>query len=325
MKTAFITGATGCVGRNLVDILQEDGWRIICLHRASSDLSRLEGCDVECREVNLHDLNDVHSVIERADAIFHIAANVSHNPMYHAEQRKDNVIATYNLVMASLDKIRRFVFTSTGAAARGDGLSYDEIDKLRSGYIKTKKQSEIIVDLAVENYGLDAVTLRPIIIVGKYDYNNYSQIFSMLKTGKLRNSIPGALPFCNAEDIARAHLTAFERGRCGEQYYLGGEHTTWHDFCCRACDLMGIKHPRKPLPLWMYYVTSHCMMLHQKWTGKPALITPELVDLMSTESNDLPYSEYEKTRTELGYESRSLDISLRECYDWMIDNNMLAG
>ena len=37
-KTAFVTGATGFVGLNLVEALRQQGWDVIALHRASSPL-----------------------------------------------------------------------------------------------------------------------------------------------------------------------------------------------------------------------------------------------------------------------------------------------
>lgn len=37
-RTAFVTGATGFVGVNLVKALKAVGWRVIALHRPTSNL-----------------------------------------------------------------------------------------------------------------------------------------------------------------------------------------------------------------------------------------------------------------------------------------------
>ena len=41
MKSAFVTGATGFVGLNLVEELVRQGWQVTALHRVESDLAEL--------------------------------------------------------------------------------------------------------------------------------------------------------------------------------------------------------------------------------------------------------------------------------------------
>ena len=79
-KKACITGVTGCVGRNLVTVLEKAGdWEITAIHRRSSDLSRLKGCDVRLVEADLYDPDSVlRTLPEGVDALFHVAGNTSH-------------------------------------------------------------------------------------------------------------------------------------------------------------------------------------------------------------------------------------------------------
>lgn len=331
---AYITGATGCVGRNLVDILLEANWKIIVLHRKSSDLSKLDGCDVEFREVNLHKLKSVeHAMDVKADALFHIAANMNHNPTVreeqkaHEEQWKDNVLATKNLASVCLTNgVKRFIHTSTGAAYFCDNMSIEEMNKVRCCYMRTKKLAEMEIKNSIEN-GLDAVILRIPIVVGEYDYNNYSQIFSLLKTNKLKFSIPGCLIFAHVKEIAEAHLAAFENGKNTETYYLSGEFASWHEFCVIASNLMGIKPPRKPLPIWCYYMIARGMRIASYFTNKKPLMSQELIDLMTAmpcTEDFVPDFEYMKTKKDLGYEwTMPLSQSLHKCYDWLVENNKI--
>src|SRR6476646_5935145 len=41
-RTAFVTGATGFLGLNLVRLLGEAGWEVVALHRPQSDLKYLQ-------------------------------------------------------------------------------------------------------------------------------------------------------------------------------------------------------------------------------------------------------------------------------------------
>lgn len=320
---AYVTGATGCVGRNLVDELLKDKWDVIVLHRESSDLSRLKGCNVRFQPVDLYDLESVKRVLsESADAIFHVAGNVSHWPLEREQQYKDNVITTQNLVNAALEKpIGRFIFCSTGATGGGQenysiAKTPEEADKIKNNYIRTKRLAEIVIEKAIDN-GLNAIILKPIIIIGRYDYGNYSKIFKYLKTKRIKLCFPGNLSFCHAGDVARAHIQAYERGKKGEVYYLTGEYTSWYDVFCRIARLVGISPPLKPLPLWLYYVISFGMLQVSYITRKEPELTPDLITLVNC-NNDFFEMEKRKSTETLGYSSRPLDVALKDCYDWLI-------
>ena len=223
MKKAVVTGATGCIGRNLIDILEKELWDITVLHRKSSDLSRLKGCKVKLVETNFYDLDSVTNAIpENTDAIFHIAANLSHDPREQEAQWKDNVLATKNLAEAAIQKkVSRFIFTSTGATTSLYFKGEEDCAKETDGYIRTKRQSELELYKCIPQ-GLDYVVLQPCIVIGKYDYNNYGQIFKLLKAGKLTRTFHGNFVFGDAEHIAQAHLNAFNKGKKHEHYFLGG-------------------------------------------------------------------------------------------------------
>jgi len=318
MRVGYITGATGCVGRNLVDELLCAGWNVVVLHRRTSDLSRLKGCKVRFQEVDLHDpVSTLNSLKANTDAVFHVAANTSHWPAEREQQYKDNVIATRNLVQASLaKKVKKFIFTSTGAT---NGCQFTDerlANGIANGYIRTKRLSEIEVHKGVEQ-GLCAVTLHPIIVIGAYDYNNYSKFFSNLKSGRLKAALPGHIAFCHAADIARAHIQAFERGQCSERYVLGGTYTTWLDAFQRIAKAVGAPPPTTTLSLPILKVASYAMWIASMFTGKKPELTPELVGLLG-DSPDVDFCDKKKAKEELGYESRDLSTMVKDCYDWLV-------
>ena len=318
MKRAVITGATGCVGRNLVDVLLEDGWEITALHRKTSDIGRLKGLGVTLKETDLHDLESVReSVPVGTDAIFHVAANVSHWAAEAEIQWKDNVLATRNLVKVALENgVKRFIFTSTGATLGLQGADEKYTNATtKNGYIRTKRLSELEIFKGIES-GLDAVILQPIIVMGRYDYNNYSQIFKDLKTGKLTGAFPGRIAFCHARDVAKAHLSAFERGRCGENYVLGGEYTTWLDAFQRIAKVIGANQPKKELSKGLLLVVSYIMSFISFFTRKAPILTPDLIDLLR-DAPDVSFVDKRKAKETLGYESASLDEMIADCYDWL--------
>lgn len=314
MKIAYITGATGCIGRNLIDQLVD--WDVTVLHRKTSDLSRLKGCNVKTLEVDLYDLSDLENKLQRADVLFHVAANVSHWKQDREQQWKDNVLATRNLVTTALNKgIERFIFTSTGAT-----LGYSHTDEylanqIKNNYISTKRLAELEIYQGVKK-GLDAVILNPIICVGKYDLNNYSQIFQAVKTKKFNFVFPGSINFCSAEDIASAHVAAYFHGVIGEHYVPYGTYTTWLDFYQRIAALTKSNSSLKVISQKQLYVVALFLESVSKLTGKRPLLTTDLVKLLSY-APDVTFSEKFKIDTDLRYQTKSLDEMILDCYNWM--------
>lgn len=318
MKICYVTGATGCVGRNLIDELIIDNWDIVVLHRKSSDLSRLKECKVRFQEVDLFDLDCVcQSIAPKADAIFHVAGNTSHWDKEADQQWKDNVLTTRNLVQSALkNKTKRFIFTSTGATNPHQWTDERMTLKIKEGYIRTKRLAELEVFKGIEN-GLDAVIVKPIIVIGAYDINSYSQIFTMLKSNPIKIIFPGKIAFCHARSVAQAHIQAFKKGRTAESYVLGGTFTTWLDLAQRICKLLKVDLPQKSTSFPVLMAFSFGMLLTSMITNKKPALTPHLIRLLH-DAADVTYYEKQKTHIELGYESSSLDVMIKDCYDWMV-------
>lgn len=324
MKQGYVTGATGCVGRNLVNELIKENWNIVILHRKSSDISRLKGLKVSFQEVDLYDLSSVRKSIPiNVDAIFHVAGNTSHWSKEAPQQWKDNVLATRNLVQVALEnKVKRFIFTSTGATLPYQMTNEKSASAIHPPYVKTKRLAEIEVYAGIEK-GLDAVVLHPIIVVGAYDYNSYSQIFLNFKKSPINFAFPGRIAFCHAEDVAIAHIQAFKRGKSGEHYVLGGTYTTWLEVFQKIATTVGASTKVRLAPQWLLKLTSYMFVFISIFTNKKPLLTPELVNLLH-DAPDVTKEEKRKAQEELGYESRSLDAMIDDCYTWLLSEKLMV-
>ena len=323
MKTACLTGATGCVGRNLVDELLKDGWDVIVLHRKSSDLSRLAGCAVRFQEVDLHDPESVKaSIPPGTDAVFHVAGNTSYWAAEAEQQWKDNVLATRNIVSAALDrKAGRLIFTSTGATLPFQHFDAEHSSRIKNGYIRTKRLAELEVYRGIVR-GLDAVILQPIIVIGAYDRNNYAEIFLNMKNSPIRACFPGRISFCHAADVARAHIQAYEKGRRGEHYVLGGTFTTWFQAFRGICGRLGVGDPIV-VPKSILMIVSYFMVFGAMLTRKKPLLTPDVIRLLEDASDVSDFDQW-KAREELGYRSRPLDVMIEDCYNWLVKERVIG-
>lgn len=300
-----------------MDVLLSERWDVTVLHRASSDLSKLNGCDVRFKEVDLHDEHSVLAALEPGiDAVFHVAGNTSHWSHDASIQWKDNVLATRNLVNAALKhKVGRFIFTSTGATNPHQWMDERLAQSIRVGYVRTKRLSELEVSRGIE-HGLDAVIIKPIIVIGRYDYHTYTNFFKMMVGKGQRIVLPGNIVFCHAEDVARAHVLAFERGKSGESYVLPGAYSSWLKLCQHIATLAGQPIPRKATSLRFLILLAHTMELFSKFSRRAPLMTPEVLRLLH-DSADVTYYEKQKTIEGLGYDAGPLEDAVLDCYQWM--------
>ena len=117
-RAAFVTGGTGFVGLNMVKELMIRGWDVTALHRRSSELKLLKRFQPKLAAGDLSDPNSLLAAIPAGtDTIFHVAGNTNMWRGGNAQQTKDNVDGTRNVVDAALAKgVRRLVVTSSISA-----------------------------------------------------------------------------------------------------------------------------------------------------------------------------------------------------------------
>ena len=228
-KTAFVTGASGFIGVNLVKQLGEAGWSVIAMHRETSDLTYLRQFPATRVVGDIGDREFLGGAIpEGVDAVFHVAGNVSFDSAGDEAQTHANVLGTRAVVeVAKARNVGRFIHTSTGAVfGLHDGVPIDETapsnaDEIGVNYCSTKKAAEDIV-LAAAAGGLDAVCVNPGSVVGPYDRVIWGPFVQAIASGAMRTVGTGGGAFCHIDETAKAHIGAYELGRRGERYILAG-------------------------------------------------------------------------------------------------------
>jgi dihydroflavonol-4-reductase len=78
--------------------------------------------------------------------------------------------------------------------------------------------------------------------------------------GRFRAYLLGfALNIVAVEDVARGHLLAFERGRSGRRYLLGGENLSLRAVFAAICGAVGRPPPRVAVPWPVAYAAAVCL------------------------------------------------------------------
>ena len=278
---AFVTGGTGFLGANLIEQLLADGWQVTAMHRAGSDTRLIDRPGVRLVEASLEDIDSLRAALpEAVEAVFQVAANTNMWRGGNARQWRDNVEGSANMARVARERrAGRTVVTSSISAYGCHPLAITEdspqlADDPRHHYLYTKKRAEEAVREEISR-GLDAVFLNPCAIVGKYDTSSWAQTFFMIAEDRLPGVPPGAGSFCYAGEVARAHINAYHRGRCGENYILAGTDATFLEFFATVARLLGKTEPRRTTPALAIRALAQVNDWVSRLSGREPAVTPE--------------------------------------------------
>ena len=166
----LITGATGFVGRNLIESMPKEN--IKCLVRSTSNIEFLKKYNVNIVYGDINDKKSLDNALKGIDAVIHLAAYIrgSNKDLFY----KVNTEGIKNLIEAcKKNKIKRIIMLSSMAVTR----------KYLDDYGKSKKQAEDLL----KNSNLDYTILRPSMIYGK-DSNSTKHLISYI------NMLPLIIP-----------------------------------------------------------------------------------------------------------------------------------
>jgi nucleoside-diphosphate-sugar epimerase len=306
VKRAFVTGASGFLGVNLVKHLLADGWSVIALHRPSSDITYLRRFPAERVIGDITDPESLARAIPNGiDAIFHTAGNVSFDQAGDAAQNHDNIDGTRNMIEAAIARrVGRFVYTSTGATfGLHDGVTIDETtpsnaDQVPINYFRTKTLAEQVV-VGVHDR-LDAVILNPANVVGPYDLAIWGPFLRAIKKGEIKTVGSGGGSFCQVDEVAKAHIAAFERGQRGHKYLLAGAAAPFVEVGRICAELTGGIAPGAALT-------------------RDANTTPEMFSLMSKTQ----LINCDKAVRALGFRPIALTTMFGDLYRWMVAEGLI--
>lgn len=319
MPTAFVTGATGFLGLNLVEELLARRWRVVALHRETSNRRFLEPFACERVVGAITDADSLRRAMpDGTDVVFHVAGDTNMWSRHNDRQTRNNVDGTRNMVEVALEKqVGRFVHTSSIAAygVHAEIVDEDTPQTATSSwihYLRTKGLAEQEVRAGIDR-GLDAVILNPANIIGRYDLRNWSTMIWLAASGKLSAAPPGSGSFCEAREVARAHVEAAERGRGGANYLLGGADASYLEMIALVGEVVGRPVPRKAASTTALRIGARLAVLMSGLTGRTPLLTPEKAALVSISM----HCSSERAKRDLDFRPVALRSMLEVCCAWM--------
>src|SRR5262249_51878404 len=236
---AFVTGATGLLGNNLVRLLIDRGVKVRGLARSVEKARRQFGSlPVEIVQGDLDNVQVFAPALAGVDVVFHAAAFFRDNYKggdHWDELYRINVTGTTNLLNAVYAAgVRQFVHTSSIAVLHGPpGATINEAMLRRVEDADDYYRSKILADKEVERFleshpDFWAAMVLPGWMHGPGDMGPTSagQMVLDFARGKIPGIAPGTFSLVDARDVAETQWAVLERGRRGERYLSAGRNMT---------------------------------------------------------------------------------------------------
>lgn len=318
---ALVTGASGFVGAAVARTLLRAGWQVRVLVRASSDRSNLQGLAVEPVTGELGNTASLEHALAGCEALFHVAAEYRLWTPDPSSLYRSNVEGTRNLLGAARRVgLMRVVYTSSVATLglRPDGSPADEQTPARlADMIGHYKRSKFLAEqcvLEAARDGLPVVIVNPSTPVGPGDVKPTptGRIVLDAVNGRMPAYVDTGLNIVHVDDVAEGHLLAFERGRAGERYILGGTDMTLREILETIAALVGRNPPRVRLPHTLVLPLAYIAETFARITHSDTRIT---VDGVRMARHHMFFSSAKATR-ELGYRARPPQQALEDAIRW---------
>jgi nucleoside-diphosphate-sugar epimerase len=274
---ALVTGATGFVGRHLVDALVQAGDTVTALVRSPEKAKRLGGRGVRLAPGHLGSMEALRSAVHGQDVIYHVAGLVAaRNEAGFLAVNRDG---TLRLLEAAADAGRpRFVLVSSLAAGgpvpRGTRRSGDEEAAPVTAYGRSKLAGE----RALRRAGLPWVILRPPAVYGPFD-TEMLRVFRAVRLGLVPVFGDGSqeLSLVYGPDLGRA-LAAAGRSQAAEGkilYPCHPEVVTTASLVRTVADAMARTPRLVPLPRWLARSALGVTGTLARLTGRSTVLTPD--------------------------------------------------
>ena len=295
----LVTGASGFVGRYVVDHFVQLGYEVVGLVRRPQALPkvRTERVDIENYSAVLDCMSRV-----RPDAVIHCAAQASVSRSWDEPDLtyRTNILGPANLLEALKQRsVKVLLVGSSQQYGRSPlGRPLKESDELvpRSPYAVSKLAQEHMGLAYHRRYGIEVVASRPFNHTGpgqspEYAVGSFCSQVAAMEKGAIRHLRVGNLEairdLLDVRDVVAAYGRLLESGKAGEVYNVcSGQGVRMGDLLARITEMAGLP-PDVP-------VTAEGLAESDVLVGDPS-----------------------KIRSEVGWVPEvSLDRSLAESLDW---------
>lgn len=309
-RKVLVTGASGFIGRYVVNELLLDGTEVYVLTRNTGSFYNKD----QRVKLIIGDLTDQLKIPKNISTIFHCAGIISDN----RNMRAVNVVGTSHVVdTAILNDCRLVHLSSAGVVGPSKSRIIDEFSdcKPQNLYETTKYEAEQIVLQGVKS-GLKATMLRPTIVFGlgrNQENDSFLHLLRSIKSGNYRNIGNGKAIYniVHAREVARALVTLEQiPQQSGEAFFINNP-ISFNKFSETVSHAINCRTPNT-IPFSIAFIATVCCSLASKianvnlpltWSRLAALSNTTIYSQshLLSETNYKPVAPVEKYIEEVCY------------------------
>jgi dihydroflavonol-4-reductase len=336
IRSAFVTGATGLLGNNLVRLLHSRGIAVRALVRSREKAEQLFGnLPVELVTGDLQDIPAFSEGLRGVDALFHTAAYFTES--YKGGKHWDrlyriNVRGTEDLLSYAYSAgIRRIVHTSSVGVLNGTSGALVNPEMRRDERTPNEYfRSKILSDRRVERFLGDhaevtACTIFPGWMFGPGDAapTSSGQLVLDFLARKLPGIVPATFSVVDARDVADAMYGAALLGRRGERYIVAGRSMTMSEIFQALERVSGVPRPTRLIPMPLLFALASVNEVYSRFTGRPISPSMATARLVAMQRKPVSFDQV-KTQRELRIDFRSVSETFKDVIAWYRENKWLS-
>ncbi len=328
---AFVTGATGMLGSNIVRQLLTAGHQVTALVRSEEKARRqFAGLDVRVVAGDIDDVDLFAAHMNGCDTIFHTAAYFREYfglGDHQAMLQRLNVDATLALIAAAeQQRVQTFVHISSSGVIGmhpgqtiGDETSAPDAPVFANLYFTSKLLCEQAIARVLPSTKLRIVQILPGWMMGPGDDAPTASgrlVVDMLNQ-QLPATIPGGGALVDTRDVAATTIVAATRGLHGARYIVGGDtFYSLRQIATLVEHASGVPAPRMHLPWPAALAMATVVEQVGRIRGEQPLMTVSGIRTL----REVRRTSSAKAIHELGATFRPVDETIRDTVAWYRTN-----
>jgi UDP-glucose 4-epimerase len=343
----LVTGATGFIGRKLVEALRSRKMRVYALARDPSTIHALwPQADITGRSGDLGNADSLTNICAGIGTLFHLASGSedggdsrqglvsrpraasvqsrSKGPAHGSPDENPHWRVTVEGTRRLLEEavragVKRIIYVSSVKAMGEGGEScLDEASPAApiSAYGRAKLEAERLVAEAGRTHGMHVCNLRLPLVYGRDNRGNLWRMIAAVDRGRFPPlpQTDNKRSMVHVDDVVQALQLAAENPAANGQAYIvtDGRVYSTHEIYVAIRAALGRQPPRWTIPIGLFHVAARTGDVIGKLRGRAFMFNSEVLHKLTGTA----WYSCRKIETELGYRpTRFLEDGLREMVD----------